>query len=1497
MGTHITRCGRAAHHTAGPTAVTARTRCLTCGPMMLAVALASLSALQLQPAAATCTVRMELDAPASRLILTSSNLLVPVIPDSSPELASPATFAAAVPRGLSGALYASSRALASCPAATDRAAWLTAWPSFTLTSISPSTTYSEPINVYPVLHLGNTSQAGWGSAPKFDYNVSALRATFELGSFTPVSGDALQQQQQQGQQQAPGAGVFSGSVRTQLVEGWLDSYSFITGARRDNLQNLTANASAVALSLDVVSPDGLSPTLVLELPALQLTYQAVGSLELFGIAFRSYANYTLAAKLRATAVLGCPTDGCGDYGRCEAVNGTAQCVCDCGWSADAAKKCNLPWGYCDATGGILVPTVAPPPSPPPSSSSAPSAPPSPPPLPSPPPPPPSVPACATNGAVPPVNGSCPDGYDWDSGGSLCRPCPAGFSGSGCAMCGSDAACRTLLGSSSAQCSSSPDYQPRSLLKSYSCEVLDPNLAAIIGTSLDFKCSTAKPAVNSSSGGALTVSAGLVTSASPVNATPYCALSFRLAGMPRDAAVECSGWACEFAAGSSRVHCPLVQCACPNGCSNGIVSETTFTSLRTDVRVACGSETNLASLSSSSSSSGSAGGLSGCEISLSGLPIPPIPASCRTSECLDPVNGTVAVAQGLPEAKTPLAVAPLIAWVPSMVLMLLAAAAAVAVASFLSMAGPRPVGRSCDAAAGGGASPPPAAAAAPAPAGPVAEGSEAPVASVAASDGDPRVGGSGKGGSQVDASENTQEPPPPPTALPVVILYSRPLPSQQQQQQQLEEGKQRPFLAGQMFGSEEAARGGSNSHSSGRDGAMAGKDLAVRQAARGMSGARIWASECGEGTPSADRPVVQVLSWHDLHLSSRPRRSALPPWRLRPSVTLLRGVSGRATSGELLGILGPSGSGKTTLLNVLSGLIQPGSHWRLRGAVRLDGRTVSRPGHLAALVGHVPQHDLLARSLTVAESVAASAALRLSWGELRRGRDHVQARVVSVLRELGISHLAHRVVWPGTAAPLSSSSSSASASTLSGGERLRVAASLELVSDPPLLLLDEPLSGLDSATARATMAVLRRVATRSGGGGGGGGRVVVASLHQPSPALFDCLDSVLLMAGGRVAAGGPPGGLAAALAAAALPPPPPGVHIAEHLLDLVAADPDQADKMCDAWQARAGGGGGGDAQGADGGGGEDDDDEDAGYVRALVVARGGGDGAGASLRRLGLELGVVTWRGGLEMLRNPSVLVLHLAVAVALGLVVGAVFSDTNLNVSGAQNRVGAIFFSVMLLACFATSAVDGLYPERAAVDRDLLRRSYGIVPYMTSKLVLDAVLLRALPAWAYALPFYWLMGLRMQAAAFLTFLGAVTTMSCLSGATCIALSCLLSSPGRAVLVLNLLLLMCALFGGFLANKASIVVWLRWLAYLSPIRFCWEALAINELRPLVLSFSSPDLPQGLPAVKGSLFLSLLGVNADDLDTDLIVIGCLYGIVAGLATCLGALRLAALRGRWR
>ncbi|GLI69964.1 hypothetical protein VaNZ11_014710 [Volvox africanus] len=1268
---------------------------------------------------------------------------------------------------------------------------------------------------------------------------------FSLGNFAAVSGQS---------------GIFTASVRTELVEGWLSSYSIITDLRVDSLKGLTADALTVPMSLDV-REEASSNMLVLSVPSLQLTYQAIGSVNVsMGGTWKSLANHTLKSALRATANLDCPAY-CGDYGLCEVVNGTAQCVCDCGWSTDCSRQCNLPSGFCDTEGEVA------------SAASS---------------------TCRSNvtTSVLSNNGSCPVGYNWNSDSAKCDACPSGFSGSGCRMCLTDAGCQTRLSSSSAQCFKSTVYQLRSAAKQYECDVMDSILRGIIGNKVQFNCSTTKPAFSGASLSDLAVGSGLVSSSTPVNSTPFCHLSLHLPGMAPGAEVVCTGWACEFTAGSSQVYCPLVKCVCPNGCSSasGIFSEATFTSLRTDVRLTCDDETAELPIKDSSS----------CSLELSGVPIPAIAVNCKASECLDPVKGSITLQPATAEKKNPLAVAPIIAWIPTMVLLLAAMTTAAAVASFKHVAGPGPaVLYATDSATRTVAVP-------------VTEGVENP-AGLGAEQGNGTNERRHDGGVNITASHSSRavaevtgannemtvvrciQPLPPPLLLP---------PPQQQERCSPLLGQLSPSLQGTPLQSE---HGGCNSNK-GASGStqnnidmgnrVAGKDDTAgptedRTAPGVYPGLKVQAVESGAPVTCPGKPAVQALSWHDLHLRTRSLALATSWWRPPPVATLLRGVSGIAKSGELLGILGPSGSGKTTLLSVLAGVIQPGLHWKLDGTVRIDGRAITVPGYLAALAGHVPQHDQLYRSLTVMECVISCAVLRLSSQELQRGRSSVQARVASLLRELGISYLAHRMVSPNGAATLtlgSSGGGGAGGTTLSGGELLRVAACQELVSDPPLLLLDEPLSGLDAATARAIMAVLRNVAT--GGTGGGVGRVVIASLHQPSPALFAALDSVLLMAGGRVAASGTPGSMTALLAAAAVPLPR-HVHIAEHLLDLVISDSAQAARLCD-WHDANGGPRLELAMPAPVDAVRPEDDAE--YVRSLVRERCGGSGLLARLRRLWLELGVVTWRSGLDVLRNPSMLVLHVLVAGAEGLLVGAVFSNTNLNVSGAQNRVGAIFFAVMLLTCFCTSAVDSLYPERAIVDRDMLRGSYGVVPYLLAKLVLDGLLLRAVPAWAFGLPFYWLMGLRHQAAAFFTFLGGFTTLSCLAGAACIALSSIFSSPGRTVLLFNLLLLTCALFSGFLANKDSIVVWLRWIVYISPIRFCWEALVINELKPLVLSFSAPDLPEGLPAVKGSVFLSLLGVNSGMLNTDLIVLDCMYAILALMAITFASLRLAALRGRW-
>lgn len=148
--------------------------------------------------------------------------------------------------------------------------------------------------------------------------------------------------------------------------------------------------------------------------------------------------------------------------------------------------------------------------------------------------------------------------------------------------------------------------------------------------------------------------------------------------------------------------------------------------------------------------------------------------------------------------------------------------------------------------------------------------------------------------------------------------------------------------------------------------------------------------------------------------------------------VLDGVSLQVADGEVAALLGPSGSGKSTLLRVIAGLVAPDS-----GSVWLDGRDVSHlPTHRRG-VGMVFQDEQLFPHLDVAGNIGFG--LRMA-GQDRRT---IATRVAELLDLVGLPGFGARRVG-----------------RLSGGEAKRVALARSLAAEPRVLLLDEPLTGLD-----------------------------------------------------------------------------------------------------------------------------------------------------------------------------------------------------------------------------------------------------------------------------------------------------------------------------------------------------------------------------------------------------------------------------------------------------
>jgi ABC-type Mn2+/Zn2+ transport system ATPase subunit len=168
-------------------------------------------------------------------------------------------------------------------------------------------------------------------------------------------------------------------------------------------------------------------------------------------------------------------------------------------------------------------------------------------------------------------------------------------------------------------------------------------------------------------------------------------------------------------------------------------------------------------------------------------------------------------------------------------------------------------------------------------------------------------------------------------------------------------------------------------------------------------------------------------------------------------TVLRGLSFELQRGELVGVVGPSGAGKSTLLRLLTGQAD-----RHRGEVRVLGELV-RDGRAPRGVGYVPQLEHIDWDfpLTVEQVVLlgdSASSARLPWFS---GREKRRAR--ALLDRLGLAGLHHRPIR-----------------ALSGGQQQRMFLARALHRRSELLLLDEPTSGVDLATRRDVLAVLREL---------------------------------------------------------------------------------------------------------------------------------------------------------------------------------------------------------------------------------------------------------------------------------------------------------------------------------------------------------------------------------------------------------------------------------------
>ena len=191
----------------------------------------------------------------------------------------------------------------------------------------------------------------------------------------------------------------------------------------------------------------------------------------------------------------------------------------------------------------------------------------------------------------------------------------------------------------------------------------------------------------------------------------------------------------------------------------------------------------------------------------------------------------------------------------------------------------------------------------------------------------------------------------------------------------------------------------------------------------------------------------------------------------PDRMILKDISFRFKSGEIVSILGPNGAGKTTFLNCLANLVP-----LVKGEIFIDDRNIRKipPREVAKVIGYVPQIIVPSFDFSVLEYVVTGCAPHM--GTLSRPKQEHYDIAMEAIRRMGIEKLRNR-----------------SYSQISGGERQQVSIARALAQRPAFILMDEPTAHLDYGNQIKVLKTVRSLKEEGYG--------VILTTHNPDHALL------------------------------------------------------------------------------------------------------------------------------------------------------------------------------------------------------------------------------------------------------------------------------------------------------------------------------------------------------------------------------------------------------------
>eukprot|EP00796_Vickermania_ingenoplastis_P001340 gene1340-781_t len=510
-------------------------------------------------------------------------------------------------------------------------------------------------------------------------------------------------------------------------------------------------------------------------------------------------------------------------------------------------------------------------------------------------------------------------------------------------------------------------------------------------------------------------------------------------------------------------------------------------------------------------------------------------------------------------------------------------------------------------------------------------------------------------------------------------------------------------------------------------------------------------------------------------------------------TLLFNLSGCAKGGRVLAIMGPSGAGKTTLMGTITGKLFNATAIQ-EGCCFMNNNIYQQ--RYKRLVSYVCQDDIVMGKETPREAITFSARLRLGLD-----KETAKARVDEVINRLSLTKCQNTILGiPGIL------------KGVSGGEKKRANIGSELVTNPYVMLLDEPTTGLDSVNAVRVGQLLQELAKNDR-------RTVIATVHSPSSELFDLFDDLLLLAKGHVIYHGPTAESLEYFAALGYRVPP-RTNPTEYFMNLLQLPEDILSKLWLAW--------------------EDYVVTDAAADNPCLTRISGPitlvdeflereyAQKGTSMLNQFFLLMERAWR---MYLRDPTSFYGRGLTTLFFALFIGIFYINVKLNMAGVQDRQGSLYLILMAnLLVASTNGIASFPAERAVFLQEQANDAYNAYIYYLAKVTAELPWQILFPT-IYACVTYFLIHYVREVSAFFISLGIQVVLSNFAYSFGVMFATFFEDYATSFAMIPLVMLPLFLVSGLFASTERLYPYWEWLNYLSFPRLAYVGFFNNEFHRL------------------------------------------------------------------